>query len=228
MSDDHRIAYLSGEQVDALDVAERAELDAVRALLADESCWTEPPDGLEERVLASIAAELAGAAQMSEPRAGRRRRARLRLRLPRLTLPHVSGALAGAAAAAIVAFTIASGGASSGPAPLARFTMVVAGTPRAPGAHGSATLEKFASGWRIRLAATGLPHLAGASYYEAWLRNAAGVLVPVGTFNDARRVTLWSGVPVTQYRTLTVTRQLAGDLTSSHIQVLIGTIDRRH
>ena len=62
-------------------------------------------------------------------------------------------------------------------------------------------------------------------YYQAWLKNSAGVLVPIGTFNDAVNVTLWSGVPVTQFRTLTVTRQQAnGNPASSGRRVLIGTI----
>ena len=70
-----------------------------------------------------------------------------------------------------------------------------------------------------------VPHLEGGVYYEAWLKNAAGVLVPIGTFNDAREVTLWSGVPVTQFRTLSVTRQRAGQgPASSGVRVLLGTI----
>lgn len=105
-----------------------------------------------------------------------------------------------------------------------RLAMVVSGTSLAPGAHGSATLTKTASGWRIQLSATGLPHLSGARYYQAWLKNSAGILVPVGTFNDARQVTLWSGVPATQFRTLTVTVQQAnGDPRSSGRRVLTGT-----
>ena len=47
-----------------------------------------------------------------------------------------------------------------------------------PGAKGEATLTKTSSGWRIELDATGLPRLDGGRFYEAWLRNAAGVLVP--------------------------------------------------
>jgi hypothetical protein len=103
--------------------------------------------------------------------------------------------------------------------------MVVTGTSLAPGAHGSATLTKMSSGWQVELSATGLPHLSGGRYYQAWLKNSAGVLVPIGTFNDAVKVTLWSGVPVTQFRTLTVTRQEAnGNPASSGQRVLIGTI----
>ena len=89
-----------------------------------------------------------------------------------------------------VVLVVAWGG-SSGPAQL-RFAMVIHGTPLAPDAHGNATLTKTASGWRIELSATGLPHLQNGRYYQAWLKNAAGILVPVGTFNDGRKVTLWS------------------------------------
>jgi hypothetical protein len=104
-----------------------------------------------------------------------------------------------------------------------RFAMVVSGTPLAPGAHGSATLTKTESGWRIELSATGLPHLANGRYYQAWLKNSAGILVPIGTFNDAQHVTLWSGAPVTQFRAFSVTRQLAnGNPASSGQRVLVG------
>ena len=64
-------------------------------------------------------------------------------------------------------------------------------------------------------------------YYQAWLKNSAGILVPIGTFNDAVNVTLWSGVPVTQFQTLTVTRQQAnGNPASSGQRVLTGTITK--
>jgi hypothetical protein len=86
-------------------------------------------------------------------------------------------------------------------------------------------LTKTASGWRIELAAAGLPRLADGRYYEAWLKSPAGVLVPVGTFNDARNVTLWAGVPPPAYPDFTVTRQRAGGTqASSGERVLSGTI----
>ena len=73
---------------------------------------------------------------------------------------------------------------------------------------------------------TGLPHLAGSRYYEAWLENPAGTLVPIGTFN-ARQVTLWAGVPATEFRTLTVTIQPVGaSPASSGLRVLTGRIGR--
>jgi len=53
----------------------------------------------------------------------------------------------------------------------------------------------------------------------------AGILVPVGTFNDGRNVTLWAGVPPTEFQAFTVTRERAdGDQASSGERVLIGTV----
>jgi hypothetical protein len=53
------------------------------------------------------------------------------------------------------------------------------------------------------------------------------VLVPVGTFDDARQVTLWAGVSPLEFTTLTVTREQAdGDQASSGQKVLIGKVPR--
>jgi hypothetical protein len=218
--DKDRIAYLAKEQVASLSASERVALDELRELLAAPAIWEQPPDELEDRVVAAVSTEARArlAAGQGRARPGWWRPA---LRRPVIAL----GSLAAAAAVAAVIVVAASTG---GPGP-ERFAMVVEGTPLARAAHGSATLTKTNSGWRIQLSATGLPHLANGRYYQAWLKNAAGILVPVGTFNDARSVTLWSGVPVTEFRMLTVTRQLAdGDPASSGQRVLIGTIVARH
>jgi hypothetical protein len=51
------------------------------------------------------------------------------------------------------------------------------------------------------------------------------VLVPIGTFNEARSVTLWSGVSPQHFAAVTVTRERAdGDQASSGATVLVGTI----
>jgi hypothetical protein len=222
-SDDERIAYLAGEDAPSLPVQDRAALDALRAELGTSAMWEEPPAGLEDQVVMAVT-RVAGAWRAPESgpaepgRSRRRSRWRLAVRRPALafslSLPVV------AAAVAIVLVT------SSGQsAPGLQFAMVVQGTALAPGAHGNATLTKTTSGWRIQLSASGLPRREGQDFYQAWLKNAAGVLVPVGTFNDARKVTLWSGVPVTKFRTLTVTQQVAnGDPKSSGRRVLTGTI----
>jgi len=105
------------------------------------------------------------------------------------------------------------------------FQAALAPTLLSPGANGEATLTKTSSGWRIELDATGLPRLEGSRFYEAWLRNAAGTLVPIGTFNEAHNVTLWAGVPPKVFTTLTVTRERSdGDQASSGEKVLVGTV----
>jgi anti-sigma-K factor RskA len=107
-----------------------------------------------------------------------------------------------------------------------RFHVALAPTDLAPGASGEATLTRTSSGWRIELDATGLSRLEGGRFYEAWLRNSEGVLVPIGTFNESRMVTLWAGVSPKEFPTLTVTREQAdGDQASSGEKVLVGTVD---
>ena len=220
-SDDDRIAYLTGEDPAALPSEERAPLDELRAILHDSATWEEPGPALEEGVVAAIAAE----AERRQPDRPRTRQPRTRSagRDSRWWRPRLAmGAVAAAAVVAVALLISQTGGPSKRPL---QFAMVVSGTPLAPDAHGSATLTKTASGWRVELAASGLPHLENGLFYQAWLKNAAGVLVPIGTFNDARHVTLWSGVPVTKFRTLTVTRQRAdGNPASSGMRVLLGTI----
>jgi len=133
------------------------------------------------------------------------------------------GAVATVAVAAVVGLSVFRSGSSS-----LRFKAALAATELAPGAKGQATLTKTSSGWRVELDASGLPRLDGGRFYEAWLRNRAGVLVPVGTFNEGHHVTLWAGVPPTAFTTLTVTREQAdGDQSSSGEKVLVGTVSAR-
>jgi Anti-sigma-K factor rskA len=224
-SDDDRIAYLAGEPVDSLSPQERAELDELLGVLDAPATWAQPGDGLEDRIVSAIAQEAerrSAAGPMPAPTPTPTPPPRPRVRRPMFSRRRIY-ALGGVAVAAVAAIVVAVSLSTTSPAQL-RLAMVVSGTSLAPGAHGSAALTKTASGWRIQLSATGLPHLSGARYYQAWLKNSAGILVPVGTFNDARQVTLWSGVPATQFRTLTVTVQQAdGDPRSSGRRVLTGT-----
>ena len=206
------------------------------AALADGSLSQERRSQLEERVAASpelsdlldeqqrAVALTAGAVAGVEAPAGLRRRVEAQRkparRSPRLL---VAGAAAAVAAAAVVlAVVLGSGGSNSG------YHAALAPTGLAPGVHGEATLVRQPSGWRVTLRAKGLPRLAGTAFYEAWMRNDAGVLVPIGTFNDGRDVTLWAGVPPTRFKTLTVTRERAdGDQSSSGEKVLVGTVTPR-
>jgi hypothetical protein len=162
------------------------------------------------------------AAEVEAPAALRARieaqRSARRVRAPR------GLALAGAAAIAVAAVAIGFAVFRSNPT-AERFQGALAATKLAPGAGGQATLTKTSSGWRIELSATGLPRRQGSRFYEAWLRNAQGVLVPIGTFNDGRSVTLWAGVSPKDFSTVTVTRERTdGDQASSGEKVLVGTV----
>jgi Anti-sigma-K factor rskA len=145
---------------------------------------------------------------------------RARRRAPRRLAAAVAAA-AVVTAAALLAVTLTSSSSAE------RFRAALAPTSLAPAARGDATLTRRPAGWRIRLEATGLPHLSGGAFYEAWLRDHAGVLVPIGTFDDGRNVTLWAGVAPTRFTTLTVTRERAdGDQESSGEKVLVGIVRR--
>ncbi|MFI5042771.1 MAG: anti-sigma factor, partial [Acidimicrobiales bacterium] len=89
----------------------------------------------------------------------------------------------------------------------------------------TATFTSTRSGWRIELRTNGLPRLDNGRYYQAWMKNGAGVLVPIGTFNQGPEVTLWSGVPPKEFPTITVTEQEAnGNPASSGQRVLAGSV----
>ena len=94
----------------------------------------------------------------------------------------VIGAGAAAAVAAAIVFVVAGSGTSA-----EQLKAALGPTALNPDASGDATLVKTSSGWRITLDATGLPRLDGGRFYEGWLRNRAGVLVPIGTSTKDRR-----------------------------------------
>ena len=197
-----RRAALEARVAVSSELAERlAEQQRAAALARSAAAEVEAPAGLRARIDAQ-------------------RRAR-RVSRPRRFI------LIGAAATAAIAVAFAAiglaifGSGTSGE----RFQAALTPTNLVPGARGEATLTKTSSGWRIELGATGLPRLAGGRFYEAWLRNPAGVLVPIGTFNDGRSVTLWAGVSPKDFATMTVTRERAdGDQTSSGEKVLVGSV----
>ena len=147
------------------------------------------------------------------------RRGRRRVEVPRRQL------VIGASATAVLAVAIGLSVFRTDTSP-EQFRAALAPTALLPDARGDATLTKTSSGWRIELNATRLPRLENGRYYQAWLRNTAGVLVPIGTFNEGRSVTLWAGVSPKLFATLTVTREQAdGDQSSSGEKVLVGTVD---
>jgi len=185
---------------DDLTPAERAEIERVHGVLRDAAVWAEPPLDLQERVVAAVAAE-AGS--------GRRR-----------WLRYATG---GVAAAVILGIGVTVGIQATQDNDAVQFSAALSGTDLAPDASGDVTLTKTPSGWKIHLHATSLPRRSGEEFYEAWLKDEAGVLVPIGTFNDGNDVTLWSGVGPANFPTLTVTQEIAdGDQASSGQVVLVG------
>jgi hypothetical protein len=222
VTDEERIAYLTGDHAGAtgppLDPADAAELDELRALLADPAMWEEPGQHLEDTVVAAVA----GAARLAGHAAGGESARRARRR-PRRSVVVWAAA---AAAAAVIAVAIGIG-VTSGSTPATTYSAALSGTRLAPGASGQATLTQTSAGWHITLRVSGLPRLDNGRFYEAWLKNRAGILVPVGTFNQSGDITLWSGVAPTQFPAITVTRQQAnGNPASSGQRVLVGLARR--
>ena len=185
---------------DDLTPAERAEIERVHGVLADPAVWAEPPLDLQERVVAAIAEE-----------AGTGRRLR-----------RIRYSLVAAAAAVVLAAGVTLGVQVTRDEPV-QFAASLTGTRLAPEAAADVTLTKTPSGWKIQLNATGLLRRTDGEFYEAWLKSDAGLLVPIGTFNEGTDVTLWSGVGPSTFPTLTVTEEVAdGDQASSGRVALIG------
>src|SRR5207247_8043870 len=89
---------------------------------------------------------------------------------------------AAAAVAASVAIAVGIVATQSGSS--ADFAASLSATALAPAARGSAGVTRNDAGFRIRLDAHGLPKLGPGEYYQAWLKNAHGTSVPIGTFSS--------------------------------------------
>ena len=241
MNDDDRIAYLAGEPTGSIDDMDaRADLDALRALLADPGLWDEPAPTLEDAVVNAVAS----AAGTSATRATLTTRlvppppavATPTSRSSEPVAPVISmdqhrrrwirpAAMLLSAAAAVVIVVAGATVLTNDDDTSESFSMALEPTEVLPAAKGSADLTKTNSGWRIELDATGLPRLADGVYYQAWLRNEEGTLVPIGTFNEGEDVVLWAGVSPLLFPTLTVTREAADNVQdSSGDRVLVGTL----
>jgi hypothetical protein len=191
-SDDTRSEYLatgSGEKP-----ADHEQLDLIRGVLAGNSTWAEPPDGVMEDMLATISRGGDGRVQVAKARATWRR-------------PWV---IATAAVAVITLLVV--GVTAVFDEPDLDTVVAVNGTDLAPAATGIATLRPTPSGWYIRLDVSGLPAAPEGSYYEGWVWSEEEG-VSIGTFHlreGAEPVVLWSGVDVAEYPAIWVTLQDEG------------------
>lgn len=194
--------------------ATSAVLDVLGPSLRDRAMWSELPPSLGDSIFAAIAAERVAAPQAPPAPAdldARRRRPSVRW--------------LGAVAAAVVLLAIAGGVMlTRGGDERAGEQLAIAGTELAPGASATAVVDDTGAGVVIRLDIRGLEPVPDGQYYQGWLRDAEGELVSIGTFHmregDAA-ITLWAGVDVADYPTLTVTRQTEGEGTDSSGQMVL-------
>jgi hypothetical protein len=205
-ANEEREAMIAAGRGRALEPHEADELALLADLLADPSTWAEPRAGLEDEVVRSIAT--APAVRVARPRTWR---------------------FAGAAAAVAAAIAISVGLVGMVGSTDPDFEAKLSATALAPAARASAAVTHSDAGFRIRLDAHGLPRLGAGEYYQAWLKNAKGIGVPIGTFSSSDdRVTLWSGVSPKAFPSITVTREKAdNDQSSSGLVVLAGNVRSR-
>jgi hypothetical protein len=217
-TNEEREALIAGDRAAALEPDEAVDLALLAGLLADQQTWAEPNAALESSVMQAVAvaapATNDGSVTSSRSAARRKRVSRRR----RITLSAVSAAAAIAAVSGALIVTDAGTSAD--------FTAKLSATAAAPAARASADITRKEAGFRVVLDARGLPKLPAGEYYQAWLKNAAGTLVPIGTFSSSDgRVTLWSGVSPKVFHVISVTIESAdGDQGSSGRRVLTGDV----
>jgi len=205
-ANDEREAMIAEGRGRALEPREADELALLADLLADPSTWAEPRAGLEDEIVDSIA---------TAPT----------VRAPRVRTWRFAAAAAAVAAVAAISVGLVGTLASTNP----EFDAKLSATALAPAARASAAITHNDAGFRVSLDAYGLPQLDAGEYYQAWLKNAKGISVPIGTFSSSDdRVALWSGVSPAAFPTITVTREKAdNDQASSGLVVLAGNVRSR-
>jgi len=217
-TNEEREALIAGEAAKSLAPGEADELSLLAGLLGDPSTWAEPATGLEDAIVAAVEQAPpvpAGESAPSRANAPRRESPARRRRVGWLAAP------AAAAIAAVIAIAALTGGGSG-----ADFSGNLAATAAAPSGYATAHITKTQAGFRVVLDAHGLPKLPAGEYYQAWLKDAHGTLVPIGTFSSSDgRVTLWSGVSPKDFNLISVTIEAAdGDQASSGDKVLTGEV----
>ena len=200
-----RASYITDGGRRQLDFGQSAEVRLIAELLADASTWSEPKHRLGDTVVDAVT-DLASGSR------------RPRHRVTKM----VAGAAVVLATLAIV-FGIVSRDEAH-----AEFDADLRTTVSASNSSASASVELYRnrSGFRVVLDARDLPTLPPGEYYQAWLRNAAGAVIPIGTFSSSRdEVTLWSGASTVGFVRMTVTVESKADhLASSGRVVLVGDL----
>jgi Anti-sigma-K factor rskA, C-terminal len=204
------------------DRAVAAFLDAVAPTLRDEALWVEPPAGLADSIVSAIAAERALAPRppvtgmpsgmpTAQPKTSARRR--------RSRATWWIGAAAAAAVAALAIGVVVTRGDGD---TVEQFA--IGGTELDSDATATAELTDLPNGVAIKLDISDLDPAPEGHYYQGWVRSDEGETVTIGTFHmrgGDGTVTLWSGVDVAEYPTLTVTLQEEGAGPESSGQVVL-------
>lgn len=179
------------------------------ALLAEPALWEPADAGLEDAVVAAIAAESASSGVVVPLTRSRHRLV--------------------AAAAAVVLVVLMVGAVlsireTSAPGGI---ELALEATELAPAATGVVSIDDTPFGTRLVLAVSGLPPAAADQYYEAWLRTGPEVGVSAGTFHlrgGDGEIELWAGVTAADYPLFTITIQDEADAESSGRVVLKGRV----
>lgn len=219
LTNEEREALITGDRAGSLAPEEAADIALLAVLLSDPSTWAEPNPSLEQGVVQAVKSAAPGVDVSMSVSTNRARRDATTHRR-RIVVSVVSAA----AAIAIVFGALVAGSGTS-----ADFDAQLSATAAAPSARASADITHSDSGFRIVLDAHGLPALPAGEYYQAWLKNSAGTLIPIGTFSSSNgRVTLWSGVSPKQFPTMSVTIEATdNDQATSGRRVLVGEVRQR-
>jgi hypothetical protein len=193
----------------------------LRALLATQPVWSDPPATTLPAILMQIRAERATPVDGFPALDTGRARAPQRLWSRRMLL--ASAAVAIFAAGGLTGWLAAPASNDQ-----AGDRVALAGTDLAPSATAVAQVQETAGGVAISLRTAGLAPAAPGTFYQAWLKSPDGDLVAAGTFHlrgGNRTIQLWAGVDASRYHTLTVTVQYERNGTqSSGLVVLRGEI----
>lgn len=183
-----RIEFLASGSASGEKPAEHERLEMIRAILADEALWSEPPPEVGDALIEAISGE-AGSSGSD--------RSSARSRWPWA---------AAVAAAAVIALVLGLSGLFAGEP--GEIVVAVEGTELEAAAAGEATLRPTGDGWWIGLQVSDLTPAPRGTYYEGWVWSDNGDGVSIGTFHlrgGGENVVLWSGVDPAAYPMIWVT-----------------------
>jgi anti-sigma-K factor RskA len=202
---EERMAMIAAGRRDVLHAEEVADVARLADALADPSAWVDPSVELEDHVATAVA-------QAPERENAGRRDWRS------------AGVAVAASIAVALIVTFAGGHHRATP----EFDALLRSPKSTFAASASVAITENRAGYRVTVDAHGLPPLAGAEFYQAWLRDDAGVRVPIGTFTSSDdHVTMWSGVSPESFSTMWVTIETADDGSGpSSDVVLVGPVHK--